>query len=304
MTRPLKTYDPNWKTRWDVLEREVLALQRGGLQRPDDKGRYEALVQQQLEVFYAQFRTTGDYAAWMQDSLVRYAQANGLAGFRGPQFRPEASIAETQAFYNHATVRVEREADGRRNLLPLAYPRPGQPFGLSSAPAERIVLSGVTMQYNDLIQKAEAEPLPHSAKTIYSYAAQSFGKSAHVCLFDMRQEGPSAEQFIEPMATQIYRTRFAATAPNPVGKPLSADKVNFFIYLPPYVAGQEKLYKVNMAWTPDRQIFRVARFEPQDSVPFALRRLAAVEGVAPMPVAAQPKPAKLTWLQRWRLKGP
>ena len=88
MTIPLDTYDPNWAAKWNAYSRIITTEQS----KPYGFRNDELISQLKLQlraVFHAQFRTTGDYAEWMEDHLRQYAQAKGK-----PDFKIIASIGE------------------------------------------------------------------------------------------------------------------------------------------------------------------------------------------------------------------
>ncbi|MBP7253065.1 MAG: hypothetical protein KBA75_06235 [Alphaproteobacteria bacterium] len=303
MTKPLKTYDPNWEKRWDALQAQLVALRKRP-QTSEVRVRHEELMNQQYLAFHAQFRTTGDFAIWMQSKISDHTNSLGLKDQKTPEFRPDASVEETMEFYRLNSVRLNMIAAGQRSLLPLATPKTGEPFGVTDSPLGSLHLDRLAVPYNKLIHRAGEDSYATTSNAVFGYAAQRQGGAAHVCLFEMGHKGPRVEPFIERIAAEVHQAHFAPFAPKPLGRPLQPERMGVYIYVPPYVVGEEKLYRVTLAWDHAARSVQARNFEPQEKVPFALRRLAAVEGVAPMPVAAQPKPAKLTWLQRWRLKGP
>ncbi len=303
MTKPLKTYDPNWEKRWDALQAQLVTLRKQP-QTPELRVKQEELMNQQYLAFHAQFRTTGDFAIWMQSKISDHTNGLGLKDQKTPEFRLDASVEETMEFYRLSSARLSIIAAGQRSLLPLATPKTGEPFGVTASPSPSVHLDHLAVPYNKLINTAGEYPYATTSNAVFGYAAQRQEGAAHVCLFEMGHKGPSVEPFIERIAAEVYQVHFAPFAPKPLGRPLQPERMGVYIYLPPYVVGEEKLYKVNLTWDHAARLLQVRNFEPQKKVPFALRRLAAVEGVAPMPAAVPHKPSRLAWLKRWRLQGP
>jgi hypothetical protein len=292
MTIQLSTYDPNWQARWyAVLEQWA---QHGAA--PDTRKteqRRNILLNKLQSVFHTRFRTTGEYAEWIETTLCQFAQSEGLPDTRIPNISRESPVEATTRLYFLAIDRIKIEAKAEGNLLKLEQPAQGAAFSLDLAEGSTRIISTVQLKYHMPVFKGTKEIRREEKEVSHGYVFEELRRSANICFFQGSQdEGPSPINAIDRLATQFYQTHFGSEAIAFGDRVYAPNNVGFYVYAPPLVTGIELYTRIDMSWNDNASRYFNPVWNHLNEVPYILRKLAAVDGLAkdpdaPLPPAAQ-----------------
>lgn len=204
----LPTYDPNWAQRHDRLVQQIRTADH--TVSPQEMERRVAAMH---AAFHAQFRTAGDYAAWMQKNMNEQAAREGKVLAQASP--PKGATIDQVESWGAAAYQALRRLD---------FPQlaSGQPAGLQffhdTLPdgARRAQVSVAIAGYRG------AEPV--RTATIERQASGLVG----ICLHESVKDGLAIAPVVGHAATHLQKTLFPDVEPT---------RLRFFVYAPPEFGG-------------------------------------------------------------------
>jgi hypothetical protein len=296
MTIPLETYDPDWEKRHDATKAQI-EINQAAPATEARGARYARLVDQLHRDFHAQFKTTGDFAEWVEtnarESVAMHSYLN--LEFDIPKFPRDNSVEQTNVLYTVLMRRMEREAEMIRNAKPVSYPAPGLPFAANLSPLDKREIIEVARPFD--MPDMDDPSLPTRRTATYTAIIERTPLTANICIIQTSELIPTPVNNIAELATEIYKKQFSMGAMNGLHKYYPPDRTEFSIYIPPRVTGREILFFVDMDWSGKLARFENPEFDREAAVPYFLRKLAFKEGLAldpDVPVRPQPRSANRT----------
>ena len=170
---------------------------------------------------------------------------------------------------------------------PLDYPAKGQPFSAeldsgTTRTVETILADHSFPTFNVIgeVTGTEIRQAPYSY--VYEYSASS----VNICFLQFGEDGPSAINYITKLATQVYNEKLGPANIGLSGRYIAPEQVNFYVYVPP-TDFRESFTRVALGWQNADLKFANPEWNHQEKIPYVLRKLAAIEGLAKDPDAPE-----------------
>jgi hypothetical protein len=280
MTIPLETYDPDWAKRFDEINAELKTLRKlpRGQVTQDEIAKLTAA---QLEAFHAQFQTTGDYAAWMENNIKEVLDIEGV-DFVIPEFPRDASVERTRSLYSllHDRIKLVRKAQFCRR--PVIQPTAKEAFttnlGLSESREVKVlnVDLGIPRVEDGIIFGSESE------KTQYLYVLEHKEEQTNICFMHAPANLASALNIAEELLQAAYDKEMGLSALLRKGQYRSPDRVQLYVLFPHFSTngGEEHFFKADLIWDNKNSRFKFKGWTPLEETPYALRKIAYEQGLA------------------------
>ncbi|MGE3622796.1 MAG: hypothetical protein AB7H77_02825, partial [Bdellovibrionales bacterium] len=291
MTIPLPTYNPDWKVEWDEVHEE-LNKENAKPYEEQSHRRAEGLLKQLHAAFHAQFRTTGEYAEWMEQKARESAEGYGVAYLPIQPFAKDASVEATNRHYSELTRRFGIEAKANwGGMLSLELPTAPEPFAveLKENESRTIDVMPHSFMFPKFSESGDSITGEEKRTAPYSYVLEKRKDETNICFIQLQGEAaPSPINCIEELATELYREKFGVQAIMRGDAFVSPEKMQFFIYIPPRVNGRESFMNVGLTWDAEAGAFADVQWNHLEKVPYLLRKQAASDGLARDPDEPQP----------------